>query len=251
MDARAWKVGELARRTGVSVRTLHHYHEIGLLVPSQHTEGGQRLYLPADLERLQRILSLRQLGLSLKEIAEHLEDPSKSALEVVEAHRRELEERLKVQQRLHERLGRIARGLRSRESVELEDLFAAIEDTNRIERYFEDEDIAYLEERREEVGEDRITQVQEEWKAIFREVEEALGRGRAADDAALESTARRARALVAEFSGGHAGVERSVAKMYAEEGAEQVLSPKGFDFAPEVYAFYAQIMAAHAPEGGA
>ena len=51
----AWKVGELARRTGLSVRTLRYYDEIGLLAPSRRSEGGHRLYTAEDVVRLQRI----------------------------------------------------------------------------------------------------------------------------------------------------------------------------------------------------
>ncbi len=62
------KVGELARRTGVSVRTLHYYDEIRLLSPSGHTASGHRLYTTREPRRLQQIVSLRQLGFSLEEI---------------------------------------------------------------------------------------------------------------------------------------------------------------------------------------
>ncbi|MEA2488332.1 MAG: hypothetical protein QOH21_124, partial [Acidobacteriota bacterium] len=57
-----WKIGELAKRTGVSVRTLHHYDEIGLLTPSHRTESGHRLYGREEVIRLQQIVSLRQVG---------------------------------------------------------------------------------------------------------------------------------------------------------------------------------------------
>ena len=62
MKFEALKVGDLARRTGLTVRTLHHYDEIGLLKPSLHTESGHRLYTGRDVARLQQVLSLRQLG---------------------------------------------------------------------------------------------------------------------------------------------------------------------------------------------
>lgn len=65
MRSSLWRVGELAKRTGVSVRTLHWYEEIGLLSPSQRSEAGHRLYAAEDLGRLQQIQSLRQLGFSL------------------------------------------------------------------------------------------------------------------------------------------------------------------------------------------
>ena len=70
MRFEALKVGELAQRTGLTVRTLHHYDAIGLLRPSLHTEAGYRLYTARDIVRLQQVLSLRQLGFSLDEIRE-------------------------------------------------------------------------------------------------------------------------------------------------------------------------------------
>ena len=63
------KVGELARRTGLTVRTLHHFDQIGLLKPSARSESGYRLYGRDDVARLHGIQALRYLGLPLKEIA--------------------------------------------------------------------------------------------------------------------------------------------------------------------------------------
>ena len=63
-----YRVGEVARLAHVSVRTLHHYDEVGLLVPSGRSESGYRLYTPEDLERLQHVLFYRELGFGLEEI---------------------------------------------------------------------------------------------------------------------------------------------------------------------------------------
>ena len=62
-------VGDLVRLTGVTVRALHHYDEIGLVVPSDRSAAGYRLYSDADVHRLQQVLLLRELGLPLEEIA--------------------------------------------------------------------------------------------------------------------------------------------------------------------------------------
>jgi len=62
-------VGEVSRLTGVTVRTLHHYHQVGLLAPAGRSASGYRLYDKADLERLRRILGYRELGFGLAEIA--------------------------------------------------------------------------------------------------------------------------------------------------------------------------------------
>ena len=62
-------VGEVSRLTGVTVRTLHHYDQVGLLVPADRSASGYRLYGKADLDRLRRILGYRELGFGLDEIA--------------------------------------------------------------------------------------------------------------------------------------------------------------------------------------
>ncbi|MEV4165823.1 MerR family transcriptional regulator [Nonomuraea dietziae] len=68
-------VGRVARLAGVTVRTLHHYDEIGLLSPSERTRAGYRRYTDADLERLQQVLFYRELGFGLEEITAILDDP--------------------------------------------------------------------------------------------------------------------------------------------------------------------------------
>ncbi|MEV6571790.1 MerR family transcriptional regulator [Streptomyces sp. NPDC051577] len=68
-------VGQVAGFAGVTVRTLHHYDEIGLLSPSGRNHAGHRRYDDADLERLQRILFYRELGFPLDEVAVLLDDP--------------------------------------------------------------------------------------------------------------------------------------------------------------------------------
>ncbi|MEY2934451.1 MAG: hypothetical protein RL033_5200 [Pseudomonadota bacterium] len=69
-------VKQVGLLTGLSVRTLHHYDELGLLVPSQRSNAGYRLYDDSDLLRLQQILIQRELGLPLEEIRRCLDDPA-------------------------------------------------------------------------------------------------------------------------------------------------------------------------------
>src|SRR5258708_33768537 len=94
-----WKVGELARRTGLSVRTLHYYDEIGLLSPSARTASGHRLYTAGDVARLQQVRSLRQLGLSLGEIRDWLRHPGYSPRGVIRRHLERLREQIERQRR--------------------------------------------------------------------------------------------------------------------------------------------------------
>src|SRR5262245_39350808 len=79
-------VGELSRLTGVTVRALHHYDEIGLIRPSQRTAAGYRLYDDADVLRLHQVLLFRELGLPLDEIAAAI-DQADSQQELLRHHR--------------------------------------------------------------------------------------------------------------------------------------------------------------------
>lgn len=84
-------VKEVAALTGISVRTLHYYDEIGLLKPSGKSDAGYRLYDEASLETLQQILFFREFDLPLKEIGAILDDPSRERNEVLRMQRRMLE----------------------------------------------------------------------------------------------------------------------------------------------------------------
>lgn len=86
-------VGELAEVSGVTVRTLHHYDEIGLLVPSTRSGSGYRIYTNDDIDRLQTILTYRELGLGLGEIAAAVDSPDATG-DVLRTARRRIDERI-------------------------------------------------------------------------------------------------------------------------------------------------------------
>jgi DNA-binding transcriptional MerR regulator len=87
---RTYQVKEVAGLTGLTVRALHHYDSLGLLVPSARSAAGYRLYDDDDLLRLQQILIGRELGLSLEEIRRSLDDPRFDRRQALLAQRGEL-----------------------------------------------------------------------------------------------------------------------------------------------------------------
>ena len=119
-------IGELAERTGLSLRTIRHYDEIGLLKPSGRTEGGFRLYTEPDLERLLLIRRMKPLGFALEEMIELLriiearavasdptadrdaDDGFRRYLEEAQARREKLREQLAMADEFVERLSRLA-----------------------------------------------------------------------------------------------------------------------------------------------
>jgi MerR family transcriptional regulator, thiopeptide resistance regulator len=96
------RIGDLARASGVTVRTLHHYEDIGLLCPAR-SDAGHRLYGDADVERLYVIIQMRHLGLSLGEIGRALDDECDVA-DVMRRQLAELDRRLDATNRLRNRL---------------------------------------------------------------------------------------------------------------------------------------------------
>jgi DNA-binding transcriptional MerR regulator len=90
-----YTVSEVARLAHVSVRTLHHYDEIGLLSPARRTAAGYRLYAESDVRRLHEILLFRELGLALDAIERILRQPDVERAAALRAHRGELGERLR------------------------------------------------------------------------------------------------------------------------------------------------------------
>lgn len=88
-----YSVKQLSKMAGVSVRTLHHYDELGLLTPKERTDAGYRLYGQKELIRLQQILFYKELDFSLRDIQELLDDPTFDYLMALQGHRRAILER--------------------------------------------------------------------------------------------------------------------------------------------------------------
>jgi DNA-binding transcriptional MerR regulator len=214
---RTWKVGELAKRTGLTVRTLHHYDQIGLLSPSHRTAAGHRLYVEEDVARLQQITSLRNLGFPLDEIRDVLNQKRMSPLQVVQLHADRLREQVKSQQRLVERLDALAEGLRTAETVSAEQLIQTIEEITMFEKYYTPEQLDYLAKRREQVGEARIREVEAEWPRLMDEVRAEMERGTDPCDPRVQEMARRWKGLIEEFTGGDQGIRQSLGNLYRNE----------------------------------
>ncbi len=244
MQPAAMKVGELAKRTGVSVRALHHYDQIGLLSPSHRTEAGYRLYEASDIVRLQQIKSLQQLGFSLEEIRDCLEQPDFSPLGVIELHLARLREQIKLQRKLLYRLEAIAERLRSAGEASVEDFINAIEVTTMLGKYYTTEQMEQLKERGHVLGEERIHQAEAEWKELFEQYRVEMEKGTDPASEPVQALARKSQSLIQEFTGGDPGIEKSLSRMYKEEGAQGVMSQRGFHLDQSVVDYMSKAMAA-------
>lgn len=127
------RVGAIADAAGLTVRTLHYYEEIGLLVPSSRSPAGHRLYGDADLTRLYRICALRRLGLPLGEIARALDDPGWDLRRVISAQVAQLDRRLEGAGRLRGRLTRLLASVGGEDRPVADELLALLEEMTVLE----------------------------------------------------------------------------------------------------------------------
>lgn len=211
------RVGELAGMTGVTVRTLHHYEEIGLLRPSHRSPAGHRLYAPTDVERLHRIRCLRQLGFSLEEIGGCLDRPGFSLRTVIEMHMERLDAEMELSRKLRNHLGALARALETTGTVSVEEMVRTMDMMERIEKHYSPEQKKKLAERREQIGEERIAQVHHEWGELIALVREQMNKGADPASPGVQALAKRWQGLVEEFTGGDPGIYQSLASLYTKE----------------------------------
>lgn len=224
-------VKQMARLAGVSVRTLHHYDQIGLLRPEARSGSGYRLYGMPQLLRLQQILFYRELDLPLGEIARLLDDPGFDPVRALRGHREALEERLGKLHRLLETLDKTLEQYQGGEMLTDEELYAG----------FTPEKIASLKaEARTRWGADRVeaserkvrgmsrekwAAVQEEGKAVALDM--AALTGRDPGDAAVQAVVARHRAWIEHFWTPDAESYRGLGRTYVEH--------------PEFRAFYEKV----------
>jgi DNA-binding transcriptional MerR regulator len=248
-DQETFRVGELARRTGLTVRTLHHYDDLGLLTPGRRTRRGHRLYGAADLKRLQQILSLRTLGLTLDEVAEWLEKPDASLVGALEMHLGKLDERITAQRTLRDRLQATLTRLRANGEVSINEILDTLEATTMFEKYYTPEQLEQLKQRREMLGEEKIRAVEQEWSEIFQTLGAAMAAGKDPRSAEMRAVGRRANELVEAFTGGDPGIRASLNRMYNEEGPASA-TKHGAPSDPALWTFLGEVMAAGREGGG-
>jgi DNA-binding transcriptional MerR regulator len=215
------QIGEVARASGLTVRTLHHYDEIGLLVPSARSDAGYRLYSDADVRRLYRILALREMGFPLEEIGATLVREGEDPRPAVRRHLERIDAQLRLAGQLRARLTRILDVLDRSDEPSGDQFIDAIEVMTRMERYYTPEQLEALGERAEALGEDGMQRAQEAWAALIAEVEAERVAGTDPADPRLDPLVERWTGLIRQFTGGDPGIKASLQRMYDTEGAER------------------------------
>jgi DNA-binding transcriptional MerR regulator len=246
MRFEALKVGELAQRTGLTIRTLHHYDAIGLLKPSLHTESGHRLYTAGDVARLQQVISLRQLGFSLEDVRACLDRPGFSPVELIRLHVARLREQIGLQRKLCERLEAIAAHLDTAGEVSADVFLRTIEVMTMMEKHYTPEQMKQFAEVGKLVGPEEIKAIEEAWTALLPEVRANRDLDPASPQA--QALAQRWDELTERTMRGYQGfpeLKQAIADNYKQGKFE------GFEGAPQAadFAFIERVKAARKAAG--
>jgi DNA-binding transcriptional MerR regulator len=221
MRVKSYTVSRLARMAGVSVRTLHHYDQIGLLEPSARTEAGYRLYGEPELLRLQQILFFKELDMPLGEVRQVLDDPGFDQVAALEHHRQSLQRRMERLTRLLKTIDRTIDRLREDDmTLTDEELYKGftLEQIEQVKHEAREMyDPALVEE-----SEQRVKKMSRaEWKAIGAEgkaVTTVLAAlvGRDSGDPEVQKLIARHRVWIENFYPCSAEVSRALGRGYVE-----------------------------------
>jgi DNA-binding transcriptional MerR regulator len=253
-----FRIQEFAKLAGVTVRALHHYDRLKLLSPAHRSVRGYRLYCHEDLGRLERVLALRYLGLSLGEIATLLNTPVDRGAEpltvTLARQRAALGER-------REGLDRVLRAIehaqrRAQDSAEPEWLLYQTilkeiqmqESTDWTEKYYSPKAFEALRQRRAALTPEHGAELGARWKTLYADIQCALDREVPPDSAEGRALVARWMRLGDEFSKGDPEIGEGYRRMYEDESHwpddEKAARLRAMRPKPEYRAFFDQALQA-------
>lgn len=238
MQNRTWKVGELSKLTGLTIRTLHHYDEIGLLCPRFHTDAGHRLYSEADIGKLQQIMSLKELGYSLDGIKELFENPEYNPKEVLQMQLEGLEEEIKLKEELKRQLQELSEVFHSWQKPTLEQFIKAIELIRNQSKYFTQEQRIKMKKHYYKLNTTEANELANNWSQLISLFQAEMDKGTSIDNPRVVELGKRWQKGINLFTGGDMGIVKSAERYYMDNPQ----AAKGSGMSGELYRYIKNIL---------
>lgn len=251
-----YRVKDVARIAGVSVRTLHYYEEIGLLVPATRSDAGYRLYDTDDLLRLQQILIGRELGLPLAAIQRSLDGPAFDQRRVLQDQRRQLLQRAKATDDMIRAVDRVLAALddsRKEGDIDMASIFEGF-DPSKYEaeakaRWGHTDAYKESAKRTKDYDADDWRRIKDEQDTIYRDAAAAMQAGRKPGDSDVMDIAERHRLSIERwFYPCNVEMHRNLADLYESDSRFAATIDKHGQF---LTPFLAAAIRANATRGGA
>ena len=208
------KVGELAARAGLTVRTLHHYDSIGLLTASARSDAGYRLYGRDDVARLHQIQTLRSFGMALADIGAYLDSPEASPLSLIARQIAALDHQIENAARMRGQLQVVHRQLANGETPELATWLTTLEQMTMYDKYFSKEELQQLPLYRN-------SDAQAEWQQLVAQVGDLMASGAPPRGEVGKDLGRRWQALLERDTAGNPAFVAQLDAMHENEASVQ------------------------------
>lgn len=208
------KIGQLARRAGLTVRTLHHYDDIGLLSPSARSDAGYRLYSRDDVARLHQIQALRQFGMPLTDIGTLLAGAGISSATIIDRQLSALERQIGEAERMRQQLLFMRDQLATGKSPDLASWLTTLEHMTMYEKYFTQDELAKLALYHDDT-------VKAEWRQLVDNVAALMQTGAGPDNPAAKALALQWMTMLDRDTAGDASILARLNIMHAQEPAMQ------------------------------
>jgi DNA-binding transcriptional MerR regulator len=212
-----WSVGALAKAAGLTVRTLHHYDELGLLRPSERTAAGHRRYTEPDLHRLYQIRLLRQLGMSLEEIGDVLADPD-ALCTLLGRRLKQIEDEVWRLTTVSRQITGLLEQLDGSRPPPSEEFLTLRGRTSLFDRQLTRDQQLALADQVEKIGFDGRKWLDAQWPAVLTRFAEHCQANTPVDDPEVRRTAARLAEIMRMFTGGDLGIMTQVGVFFREHG---------------------------------
>ncbi|HEX6358352.1 MerR family transcriptional regulator [Actinophytocola sp.] len=213
MAEERWSIGDLASASGVTLRTLYYYDEIGLVSASERTGAGHRRYTAADVQRLYRVRALTQLGLSLDEVATVLRSGAENLTalrDLLAAQLADLDVKARRINEVRQRVLGLVELLDGETMPEPERFLGTLEVTAQLHGHLSEQHWDALAARRAELGDDTVDALRAEWVTIVTELRRHLVNGTPARDSAVRELAGRWQRVAEAFRTGQPDLDERI-----------------------------------------
>lgn len=204
------KVGELARRSGLTVRTLHHYDSIGLLKPSGRSDAGYRLYNRDDVARLHQVQALRRFGMALADIGHFLAQPGASLPDLIARQIDFLDHQIAETAKLRAQLSDLRGQLLAGEEPELASWLSTLEQMTMYDKYFSKQEL-------EQMPIYHDAKARAEWAQLVAAVGAKMAAGVPPGDPSVQALAVQWMATFSQHAGDNPEIMQRLDSMWARE----------------------------------
>jgi len=240
-----FKIGYVSKKTGVSVRSLRHYDNIGLLSPSGVSDAGYRLYSEYDIFMLQQVIMLKKMQIPLQKIKSILQDDALELRGILAMQKEYLQMQMNLYQKLFIDIDQMLKMLNNTNAISLELIYKTMEKTNMLNKYYTVDQMKTLTGRDFHQDPNKGKEYVSSWQDVFDGLSNLQNQGVSPESEATKKYALKSRKLVGDFVSGDAGIEQSLNKMYENEGGASMLRSHGLDVSDTLFAYYEAAVVAH------